>query len=323
MNQTNLTDIAVYTMEPRLRHPLIFKEFDALNPGHSIRIINDHDPKPLYYQLLAERGPVFKWIYEERGPELWKVLLEKVPTDQKEITVGEITAKDIRKAEVFSKYGIDFCCGGNKSLKEVCRDKNISIEQISMELENIEKNKQTEIIDFKTMDLSDLCTYIVEKHHHYVRETSPILEKLLDKISEVHGANHPELNKVRSIFRNLAAELSTHMMKEERILFPYIMLLSENHKNGVPTKTAPFGSVDMPIRMMMMEHDSAGDFMNDIREGSNTYLLPADACNSYKSAYRMLSDFEHDLMLHIHLENNILFPRASELEHAENPLVNS
>ena len=168
--------------------------------------------------------------------------------------------------------------------------------------------------DWNTGELGELIQHIVSTHHNYVKSEVPRLESLIAKVCGVHGKNHPELLKVQSVFRALGAELSTHMMKEENILFPYIARMEESLRSGRGSIRPPFGSVENPIHMMVMEHDSAGDALRELRNLTNDYAPPADACISYQTLYRALGEFEADLHQHIHLENNILFPRAVEME---------
>lgn len=300
--KTITEELDVRIIAPAHKHRTIFEKFDALNEGEGIVIINDHDPKPLYYQLLGERGNVFSWQYLQEGPEVWKVEITK-----KELTVGEIAAHDQRKIKVFAKYGIDFCCGGNKTLKQVCEEKQLSYEQIVQELSVETEDKKAE--NFNTLSLSALIRYIVDKHHAYVRETSEILVPLAEKVAQRHGDNHPELYDVRDLFKDLSNELYGHMLKEENILFPYIEQMEKTQQAD-----APFGTVQNPIRMMHYEHDKAGDLIHKIERLTRGFTSPADACNSYTYLYQTLKEYKQDLMQHIHLENNILFPRAIEME---------
>jgi len=313
METTQTTEVLDVTLlEPRLKHPTIFEMFDALQGGEGFIIHNDHDPKPVYYQLLGERGNIFKWEYLLQGPEVWEVKITKLTPAEGE-TVGELVAKDYRKAQVFKKYGIDFCCGGKKSVKQVCEEKGISQEQLEQELNGSSDtgNRETE---YEKWELSFLADYIVNQHHKYVREAIPALYEYTSKIARVHGQRHPELVEVAKHFTNVANELESHMPKEERVLFPYIKQLDEAKKNGNKMKPAAFGSIQNPINMMEMEHEHAGGELEAIRRLTNDFTLPADACATYTVAFKKLQEFEDDLFRHIHLENNILFPRAIELE---------
>ncbi|MDX5347457.1 MAG: iron-sulfur cluster repair di-iron protein [Hymenobacteraceae bacterium] len=312
METLDILDVTV--IEPRLKHPTIFARFDELTGGEGFIIHNDHDPKPLYYQLLGERGNIFKWEYLEQGPEVWQVRITKLTPEEGE-TIGELVAKDYRKAQIFKKYGLDFCCGGKKSVKAACEEKGIDADAVERELNTLTDaptTKQTQ--NFDKWELGFLADYIENNHHTYVREALPALTEYTTKIARVHGQRHPELLEVAKHFAAVAAELNAHMPKEERILFPYIKQLAEAKKKGEKISRPAFGTIQNPINMMEMEHEAAGNAMEAIRQLTNNYTLPADACATYRVAFSKLQEFEDDLHQHIHLENNILFPKAVELE---------
>ena len=168
--------------------------------------------------------------------------------------------------------------------------------------------------DWNAAPLSDLVAYIVTKHHGFTRDELTRLSDLLVKVCSVHGESHPELRRLHTIFQELKHELTSHMFKEEQLLFPYIENLETAVGRGEPAPTAVFGTVRNPVRMMMQEHDDAGQALRGLREVSSNYQVPADGCISFRTLYQALEEFEKDLHQHIHLENNILFPRAAELE---------
>ncbi|MDB5263516.1 MAG: hemerythrin [Adhaeribacter sp.] len=311
METIEFLDVTV--IEPRLKHPTIFKKFDSLAAGKELVLYNDHDPKPLYYQLLGERGNIFKWEYLLQGPENWEVRITKLIPEEGE-TIGELVTKDYRKAEVFKKFGLDFCCGGKKSVARTCAEKGINPAQVEQELNELTDTPVTRALNFNAWDLSFLADYIENTHHTYVREALPALTEYTTKIAGVHGENHPELKEIARHFAAVASELNAHMPKEERILFPYIRRLNEADKAGISVVKPGFGSIQNPINMMEMEHEAAGNSMEAIRELSNNYVVPADGCTTYRLAFAKLQEFESDLFQHIHLENNILFPKAVKLE---------
>lgn len=306
----------VSVIEPRFKHPTIFLKFDSLLPGESFIIHNDHDPKPLYYQLIAERGQIFTWDYLENGPEIWKVkIARKNSGEGEEETIGEIVTRDFRKAQVFKKLGIDFCCGGKKTLSEISKKKGISIEKLKADLDSVSSAEITSGgLDFDKVKLDFLSDYVINAHHAYVRENIPFILELANKVARVHGVNHPEVVKVAEVFSRIAKDLSLHMTKEEVILFPYIKELVNAERTGIQVDLKSFGSVTSPIHVMEMEHEQAGEDLVEIRELTSGYALPVDACNSYTILYKKLEEFENDLHKHVHLENNILFPKAIKLE---------
>lgn len=310
--EPNILDVTV--LEPRQKHPTIFVRFDELMEGEDLTIHNDHDPKPLYYQLLGERGNIFTWEYLEEGPEWWKVRIAKKISGENDETLGALAAKDLRKAQVFKKYGLDFCCGGKKTVKEACAEKGLDVTRIEKELQETERQPAAHQLPYNEWNLDFLADYIVNTHHHYVKKNLPDIMSYGAKVLKVHGAQHPELADIFRLVEEVNVEMTTHMIKEEKVLFPYI-------KNLVSLASAPgidyagsFGTVLDPINMMEMEHEVVGENMAKIRTLTNNYLLPADACASYSLLYRLLEEFEEDLHLHVHLENNILFPKAIETE---------
>ncbi|MEZ5042145.1 MAG: iron-sulfur cluster repair di-iron protein [Saprospiraceae bacterium] len=309
-----MENLNVTKIEPRLKHPTIFERFDALSGGEAFVIHKDHDPKPLYYQMIAERGQTFNWEYLAEGPEVWQVRITKLESSELPATVGELVAADYRKAEVFRKYGIDYCCGGKRSVEDACRKKGIDADTVKKELADIGEKGDTIHQDYNRWEPDFLANYIVATHHRYVTESLPMLYELSTKVARVHGDSHPETVDIARHFDAVAQELQMHMPKEERILFPYIQQLAAARRAGTTIARPPFGTIANPIRMMEAEHESAGGSMEEIRQLSDSFTPPEDACMSYRVLYAKLNEFEQDLHQHIHLENNILFPKAVEME---------
>jgi len=233
-------------------------------------------------------------------------------------TVGELALEMPVATRIFEKLGIDYCCGGNRTLEQACQAARVPLDQAvdSLEVADLTARASREDRDWQTEPLSELIEHIKNTHHKYVREETARLRPLFEKVCSVHGTNHPELLGLRTTLASLAQELATHMMKEEMVLFPYIVRLEEAVTEKVAAVPPPFGSVRNPVAMMMHEHDDAGNALREMRQGSQGYTAPADACVSFRALYQALADFEADLHTHIHLENNILFPRAVEMERA-------
>lgn len=230
-------------------------------------------------------------------------------------TIGEIVKDDFRTAEVFKKFGIDFCCGGKISVDEACTNHNVNKTELVSSLEaTLSRVNGNNAQNFKDWEPDFLVNYIINVHHKYVKDNLQLLYEFTQKIARVHGQNHPELLQVAENYGAVAQELSNHMMKEERILFPYIIELYSSFKKKDEATPSPFGTVRNPINMMEMEHETVGALLKEMREVTNNYTLPVDACNTYTVTFKKLDEFENDLHQHIHLENNILFPRAIELE---------
>jgi len=314
METTTENILNVTLLEPRQKHPTIFNRFDELNEGESLIIHNDHDPKPLYYQLLGERGNIFNWEYLEQGPQWWKIKITRRISGENEETLGEIAAKDLRKAQIFRKYGLDFCCGGKKTVKEACSEKGLDVAKIEQELLQADKVVSSRPPPYNEWELDFLADYIVNTHHSYVKKNLPDILAYANKVARVHGSRHPELLPVRELVEEVYNEMMNHMVKEERILFPYIKDIVTAQKNTQPLQASHFGTVQNPINMMEMEHEVVGKNMEEIRTLTQNYVLPDDACASYSLLYRMLDEFEEDLHIHVHLENNILFPKALKAE---------
>ncbi len=238
-----------------------------------------------------------------------------------EKTVRELALENPDATRVFEKLGIDYCCGGNKSLDEACRAANLQVNEVLSSLEAAKQATQdahdaANGHNWQAEPLAALIAHIKSTHHKYVREETSRLAPLFEKVCAVHGKNHAELFDIRDSFRALSDELRLHLMKEEMVLFPYIVRMEESITEHTSVLPAPFGSVANPISMMTEEHEAAGNALRFIRQASGGYTAPADGCVSYKTLYQALSAFEADLHQHIHLENNVLFPRAAALEGA-------
>ncbi len=233
---------------------------------------------------------------------------------QEKTTIGDYVAQDFRTAAIFSKYGIDFCCKGQRTLEEVCSKKSINETHLLNELNTVLATKNNSGIDFNSWSLDLLIDYIEKNHHRFVEEKTQILIPFLDKLCSVHGNNHPELFKITELFKASATELAAHMKKEELILFPFIKKMIIATKNHSSIEKPHFGTVKNPIAAMMEEHDNEGERFRTISALTNNYTPPEDACNTYRVTIAMLEEFEQDLHKHIHLESNILFPKTKALE---------
>ncbi|KAF2331796.1 iron-sulfur cluster repair di-iron protein [Flavobacterium ginsenosidimutans] len=229
-------------------------------------------------------------------------------------TIGSFVAEDFRTAAVFSKYRIDFCCKGNRTVTEVCEKQNIDADALLENVLQVVQSENSGSIDFNSWPLDLLADYIEKTHHRYVEEKTNVLLPFLDKLCKVHGANHPELFKINELFIGCAGELSQHMKKEELVLFPFVKRMVKTKESDGILSQPSFGTVSNPIAMMMHEHDNEGERFRAIAELTNNYIPPADACTTYRVTFAMLKEFEADLHKHIHLENNILFPKAVVLE---------
>lgn len=229
-------------------------------------------------------------------------------------TVAEWVLQSPGHSRIFERMGIDYCCGGKLSLSQACAEKGLdarTVVQTLAAMKGLGAEAGGDRTDWSQATLTALTNHIEQTHHEYLKEEFPRLNALLNKVASVHGERHPELHQVKQAFTAVMDELLAHMPKEERILFPAIRMLEASQ--GEPV-TFGFGSVANPIRMMMMEHESTGNNLAEMNRLTGGYMTPADGCNSYRALMDGLKQLEEDTHLHIHKENNILFPRAIALE---------
>ena len=230
-------------------------------------------------------------------------------------TVRDIALGIPGATRVFENLGIDYCCGGDRTLDDACGLARVNLDHVMNSLQQANgSHAEFDEPNFLTATLAELINHIVEKHHVFTKTEIARLRSLIDKVCGVHGENHPELNEVRELFRDLSAELEPHLLKEEHVLFPYTIQMEDAALNQRAFPRPPFGTVANPVRMMMLEHEDAGALLGQMRRITSNYTIPPDACISYQTLYEALDAFEKDLHQHIHLENNILFPRAVEME---------
>lgn len=231
-------------------------------------------------------------------------------------TVREIAIEIPGATRIFEKMGIDYCCGGARPITEACHAAGVSLADVARSIEQVKILSQasSESKVWQSESLATLTKHIVNKHHNFTREEIDSIKPLLAKVCSVYGDRAPRLLEIQALFGELNSELIPHMKKEENILFPYITQMEDAISKGLSAPVPMFGTVSNPVRMMMTEHDRAGDVLSKIRRLSNDFNPPADSCVSYQTLYRRLEELEQDLHQHIHLENNILFPRAIEIE---------
>lgn len=228
--------------------------------------------------------------------------------------IGDIVSKNYKTAEVFRSYGVDFCCKGGRTLKDLNDSGKIEIERLLTDLEHTLSSETDPNMEYNKWPLDLLADYIEKKYHRYIEEKIPMITEYLLKVCKVHGNGYNELYKIYNLFVASSEDLLHHMMKEEKILFPYIRKMVGDERLGYSYKSPAFGSVRNPISMMMDEHSNEGDRFKEISILSNEYTPPANACNTFVVTYALLKEFEENLHHHIHLENNILFPKAIDFE---------
>ncbi|MDP4220426.1 MAG: iron-sulfur cluster repair di-iron protein [Bacteroidota bacterium] len=226
--------------------------------------------------------------------------------------LSAIVTENFNSASVLEKYGLDFCCKGNMSLKIACESRDLDPETIARELSEVTYEESSQ--RYFQWELPFLIDYIINNHHSYVREKIPTLFMHLNKISNVHGQRHPEFLEVERIFHKVAEDLSQHMVKEEKMLFPAIKMIAQARAGGEKLPGLPFGSLMGPISVMLSEHETAGEELEQIRDLLNDYTPPEDGCTTIRVTFKELEGFEKDLHKHVFLENSILFPKASRME---------
>jgi regulator of cell morphogenesis and NO signaling len=313
MEKTEILDVTL--IETHLIQGTIFKKFDTLKPGSSFIIYNDKDPKPLYYQLLAEKGQILFWDYLHSGPEEWRVkITRKNGEGEREETIGEIVSKDGSKAAVFKQLGINFPCEGGKTIREICDGSDLRPEDIAEQLSAVQKSGAISEMNFLDWEIGSLCKFLIELHHQYIKTNTPFIEELAQKVAKANGDKYPEIIRVAEIFSNAGKLLALNLAKEEEILFPSITALSETFKKGGTIKEKNFNKITVPISIRQAENEIAYKEIQKIRALTNGYQLPPYCSYSHNLLFKMLKEFEDDLDFHLHLENNILFPKAIKLE---------
>lgn len=227
-------------------------------------------------------------------------------------TVGSIVKQDIRAAKIFNNYNLDFCCDGDKTLELICKESNVSLGDVMRELRELEEGGRVDSPDFDSMKLDDLTLYIENVHHRYTADSVSFIKLGLEKLVRVHSVSHPEVVVVKRIFDDMAGHLTVHMKKEELMLFPFVRKLARFGEEAI--KRTAFETVTEPIRAMMSDHDHEGEKLRELERLTDNFKVPNDGCETFSATYSALEELKMDLHVHIHLENNILFPKAITLE---------
>ncbi|HKI51880.1 MAG TPA: iron-sulfur cluster repair di-iron protein [Geothermobacteraceae bacterium] len=234
-------------------------------------------------------------------------------TDAQDKTIGELVAEDYRAAAVFEKYGVDFCCGGQVLLSATCREKGLDRAAILREIEAVKTAPIERRQNYAAWELPFLIDYIINTHHAYLKEGTGQIAAYTRKIAEVHGAHHPEVIKIAAIFDKIAADMTGHLREEEEVLFPAVKRIVAARKTGMEPECQDRALLKESLAKLDQEHEEIGEATHTIRHLAMNYVIPADVCNTFAVTYRKLKEFEDDLHKHVHLENNILFPKAAQL----------
>jgi len=228
-------------------------------------------------------------------------------------TIGAFVAEDYRTAEVFAKYGIDFCCGGQATLATTCQEKALDPVKVLQEIEAARKEPLQRSENYGAWTLPFLIDYIVNTHHVYLKENDEQIAAYASKIAEVHGAHHPEVIEIAKIFEKIAADMAAHLVEEEEVFFPAIKRVDAAVSSGENPDAHDRALIKAELDKLHHEHEEIGDATHQIRHLARDYAIPEDVCNTFVVTYRKLKEFEDDLHKHVHLENNILFSKAEQL----------
>jgi regulator of cell morphogenesis and NO signaling len=230
-----------------------------------------------------------------------------------ERTIGEIVAADYRTAKVFENHGIDFCCGGNVALAATCADKGIDLGTITRELDAVQRGPVERSQNYAAWELPFLADYIINAHHTYLKENTGPIAAYAQKIAGVHGAHHPEVIEIATLFDKIAVEMAAHLREEEAVCFPAIKRAYAASKAGAAPAAKDIEIIQTSLKTLRQEHEGIGEAVHTLRRLAKDYAIPGDVCNTFVVTYQKLQEFEDDLHTHVHLENNILFPKAAQL----------
>ena len=228
-------------------------------------------------------------------------------------TIGEIVAADFRTAKVFETHGIDFCCGGKVALSAICSEKGLNLDALKKELEVVQSAPAERSQNYSSWELPFLADYIVNTHHAYLKENDDQIAAYARKIAGVHGAHHPEVIEIAAIFDKIATDMTAHLKEEEEVFFPALKRADAARITGARPEAKDRETIRASLLKLHSEHEEIGDAVHSIRHLSKDYAIPGDACNTFMVTYQKLKEFEDDLHKHVHLENNILFPKAADL----------
>jgi regulator of cell morphogenesis and NO signaling len=303
-------------IEARLKYPAIAEKFEALRPGHAMVINNNDDSRSLYDQLIAERGQTLRWEPLENGPEKWQIKIMKNPGNNDEETIGKIISRDYRKSRALNIFDIDFSSGGNRTLGQAFEGKEQFMADVLLQWKTIDQLAPEKGMTFLNWDMAFLTRYIIQIHHQFVSTQTRFITELALKVADSNSSRNPEIKKVADLFAHAGKMLEIKGQQEEKTLFPYIIPLSETSTGGTTLKAADFGQVSVPISLIQIESERVVADLRQIRKLTNNYVAPAYSSSTCPILYKLLAAYEADAHLHLHLENNILFPNAIKTENS-------
>ncbi|PWK80140.1 regulator of cell morphogenesis and NO signaling [Mucilaginibacter oryzae] len=313
MDGPEILDITA--IEESLAGDLLLEKFSCLPVGGRLVLNLDRDPRSLYFRLIEHTGRNFSWKNLESGPEVWQVKLVKRADLNGEDSIGRIVINDPRKAAVFKEFGIDFSCGGSRTLTEVCEEMQLDVDKVMLKLQGELPDIAYPAMDFPHWDTGFFCKYLVDLHHGYVRANLPFLLETSDKITRSYGAKYTELYELRKLVIKMAERLTADMEQEEEVLFPYFTDVAYALKSGKPLTAPERGPLKQLVYAMDAAHERMFDAFSQIRQLTRGYQPPDYVTHGFRILYKILQEFEDDLQMHLHLENNILFPAAIRNDH--------
>lgn len=303
-------------IEARLKYPAVSEKFEALRPGHAMVINNNDDSRSLYDQLIAECGQILRWEPLESGPEKWRIKIIKSNGNSDEETIGKIISQDYRKSLALNSLDIDFSCGGNRTLGQIFEGKEQFITDVLLQWKTIDQLAPEKEMNFLSWDMAFLTSYIIQLHHQFVSTQTRFVTDLAFKVADSNSSRNPEIKKIADLFAHTGKMLEIKGQQEEKVLFPYIMALSETSTKGTTLNAAEFGHVSALISSIQIESEKVVADLRQIRQLTNNYVAPPYSSSTCPILYKLLAAYEEDAHLHLHLENNILFPNAIKTENS-------
>ena len=308
MNRPETFDVRM--IDPYRIHVDVFDKLSTLAIGQAIVMVHDVDLRPLYFRLLAECKLAFNWQTLDDGPEVWRVQLSRKAAGAITETIGEIVSKDYRYATVFKRLGVDFSCNGKRTLEEVCFDIHLDVDDMRQQLAMCLNQPAVQTINLLSWAPAFLCRYLVNLNHQYIKINTPFISELAQKVAAAYKESHQQIGQVSSIFFNAGEVLTRDVLVEEASLFPDIVNLSECYIKGRALADDVISDILSAFYDMMASHEKIAADFRRIRQLTNNYQAPRYVSSSYNILYKLLQDYEDDLLFNFHLENNLLFPKV-------------
>jgi regulator of cell morphogenesis and NO signaling len=308
MNRPETFDVRM--IDPGTMHIDIFDRLSAMEIGQSVVIIHDQNLRPLYFRLQAEYRHALGWETLDDGPEAWRVQLTRKVTGANSETIGDMVSRDYRNAAVFKKLDVDFSCDGKRTLEQVCTDSHLNIEDLRMQLDMCLTQPVVQTINLLSWGPAFLCRYLINLNHQYIKINTPFIAELAQKVAVGYKDSHPQVGQVSNLFFNAGEIMMRDILMEEASLFPDIVKLSECYNKDCLPAEDTTGDILTTFYDMMATHEKITADFRLIRQLTNNYQVPRYVSSSYNILYKLLQEYEDDLLFNFHLENNLLFPKV-------------